>query len=204
MENDLQFRIRTQPELLALVLNIDEGKAEEMLNEAGNVFQIPQRVDFPARFGITQHDMMRLSAALVLADKGRLSSDLRKEMTQGEKIAANFADLRVIGHEELWIVYLNDQGKMLRRERISQGDEAQTTAPLHLIARNAVLCGAKAVVVVHNHPEGKVMPSEPDLASTMKLAQYLSAINVTLLDHVIVGTGTYYSMRERKILQEAK
>ncbi|MGH9428455.1 MAG: hypothetical protein ACRD2L_19385, partial [Terriglobia bacterium] len=72
MENDLEFRIRSQPELLALVLDIDVEKAEQILQEAGNVWRIAHRVDIPDRFGLTHQQIMKLSAALVLSDKGRL------------------------------------------------------------------------------------------------------------------------------------
>jgi DNA repair protein RadC len=198
--SDLSYRIKSSEELLAFVLDITVDDATKMLKEAGNVFNITKRMDIPERFGVTPQQIAKLSAAIVLSDKGRLASDLRKDMTQAEKIAANFADLRVLDHEELWVAFLDYSGKMLRRDLLSQGDDNHTAAPPHFIARNAIMCNADMVILVHNHPSGDCNPSEGDIAVTMMVDEHLKAINVRLLDHVIVGNGGYYSFTENKIL----
>jgi DNA repair protein RadC len=205
MTTDLTFQIRSQRELLSAVLEIDVDVADQLLKEAGTVFNIPKRMDIPKRYGIPEQSIMKLGAALALANKGRLSTDLRKRMTQGEKIAANFAELGTLAHEELWVAYLNDQGKMLRKEAISRGDDQQTGAGLNLIVRNAVHCNAYHVLLAHNHPDGDhVGFSEPDVHTTLELAKRLAVLGIGLLDHVIVHNGSYMSMREEKILGDKK
>ncbi len=159
-------------------------------------------MDLPKRFGIPEINVVRLGAAIALSDKGRLSGDLRKTMTQGEKIAANFADLRTLAHEELWVAYLNDEGKMLRKEAISRGDDTQTTGGLNLICRNAVHCNAYYVVLVHNHPDGSAVgASENDVHTSLELQNRLGQLGITLLDHVIVHNGSYFSLKEEGLLQ---
>jgi len=197
------YAISSSEELLAALLEIPVEQATEMIKEAGTIYNIPKRSDIPARFGVPAHIVQRLSIAIALADKARLSSDLRCQLTQAEKIAANFAELRTLDHEQLWIVYLNHENKMLRRELISKGDDMQTTMPTSFICRNAIMCNASYVIMVHNHPDGEILgASDGDRACTAALKAALETIGVRLLDHVIVQNGSYFSFAESKMIDE--
>ena len=198
--SNLEYKIKSSEELLSFVLDIAVEDARAMIKEAGSVFNIPKRPDIPARFGITELQVAKLSAAIVLSDKARLESDMREDMSQGEKIAANFADLRVLAHEELWVLFLNYDGKMLRRDLLSKGDDNHTAAPPHFIAPNAIPSNADMVALGHNHPDGNCNPSEADIQVTHIVKEHLDAINIRLLDHIIIGNGSYYSFTENKVI----
>ncbi len=54
--------------------------------------------------------------------------------------------------------------------------------------------------VVHNHPSGDPTPSTDDVAMTQEIRAAVSAIGVTLHDHVVIGNGTWFSFRRKGLL----
>jgi len=68
------------------------------------------------------------------------------------------------------------------------------------IAETALSCGASYVVIAHNHPTGYAVPSIEDEQVTMRIRAALEALDIRLLDHIIVANGDYVSMAESGIL----
>ncbi len=198
MEMEADFKVRTSEELLAAALSLDIDVATELLAEAGgNAWFIAQRSDIASKYGLEPQKIMRLAAAMALAEKSRMATDEGLDMSSGEKIAANFAEMNALGHEQLWVVYLTWEGHMIRREMMSKGNMTSTMSVGRLIVRNALMCNAHQIVVVHNHPQAnRIEPSDGDVWSTRDLKQQLSLFNIGYLDDVIVGGGKYYSFRE--------
>jgi DNA repair protein RadC len=61
----------------------------------------------------------------------------------------------------------------------------------------AVRLGASAVVCAHNHPSGDPTPSVEDHQVTRRLVEAGNLLGIPLLDHVVIGNGTYRSLREQ-------
>ena len=55
---------------------------------------------------------------------------------------------------------------------------------------------AAHIIVVHNHPSGDPTPSREDIEITKKLVETGNIMGITLLDHVIIGDGRHFSMKE--------
>lgn len=68
------------------------------------------------------------------------------------------------------------------------------------VFRRAVHKGVASIVVAHNHPSGRLDPSEEDLALTKRLAQAGKLIGIALLDHVIVAGGSHFSFAHKGLL----
>ena len=66
------------------------------------------------------------------------------------------------------------------------------------VAKNALLCGARSVVLCHNHPGGSFIPSRDDDAITFGICKALAPLGIVLLDHVIVSRFGFYSYREHE------
>ena len=62
--------------------------------------------------------------------------------------------------------------------------------------RSAVIAGASAVILMHNHPSGEPQPSEADIKVTRDLIRAGQILKIELLDHVIVGNSNYCSLRQ--------
>ena len=63
------------------------------------------------------------------------------------------------------------------------------------VFRAAVICGASAVVLAHNHPSGDPTPSEADIKVTRDLMRAGQLLKIEVLDHIIIGNGNHTSLR---------
>ena len=101
--------------------------------------------------------------------------------------------LQNLDHEECWVIFLNQSGKIIRKQRVSVGGLASTQVDIRLILREALKVCATSLVLVHNHPSGNVRPSSDDDRLTMSLQQASKILNIKMLDHVIYTDYNNYS-----------
>lgn len=102
----------------------------------------------------------------------------------------HFADLQ---HEEFWAIYLNNAKRMIFKIRISQGGVSATIVDPKIILRYAIENLATAIILVHNHPSGNLMPSREDDNQTERIAKAAKLFDIQLVDHLIVAAGNFYS-----------
>lgn len=109
--------------------------------------------------------------------------------------------------EKFWVLCLNRKNRLLKRVEISSGTATAALAHPREVFRAAMRESASAVVCAHNHPSGDPAPSAPDLAVTRQIREAARAVDIDLLDHVIVGrVGAdplgrgYFSFREAGLL----
>ena len=109
--------------------------------------------------------------------------------------------------EKFWVLCLNRKNRLLKRVELTSGTATSALAHPREVYRVAVRESASAIVCVHNHPSGDPAPSAPDMHVTRMLRDAARAVDIHLLDHVIVGrTGCdpigrgYFSFREAGIL----
>lgn len=189
--------LKSIPELLSAVLGLNVDSCKELHKKAGTIWNIPKRLDLQQEYGINGAEVGRLIAGLELAKRVRLEIDQRNRIKTSEDIANLFEHLNAFDHEELWLVYINDEGYVLGTEKFSQGDTESTAFPTHLIARKIIMANASAIAIVHNHPTGDVSPSDADIGSIRLIDDLMKALRVRFWDFIIVGSSTYYSCRER-------
>lgn len=101
--------------------------------------------------------------------------------------------LQNLDHEECWVIFLNQSGKVIRKQRVSVGGLASTQVDVRLILREALKVCATSLILVHNHPSGNVRPSADDDRLTMSLQQASKILNIKMLDHVIYTDYNNYS-----------
>ena len=114
-----------------------------------------------------------------------------------ETVYSWFSKLKDDACEKLITVNLNVANEAISFCIDSDGDTRSAAVYPGKVARNALLNNAVSVVIVHNHPSGNPEPSADDIAITEKLKNALATVEITLLDHIIVGDLTYYSMNEQ-------
>jgi DNA repair protein RadC len=64
----------------------------------------------------------------------------------------------------------------------------------------AMLNNAKSIIAFHNHPSGEPEPSHEDIYLTRRLQEAGKILSIELLDHVITGEKSYYSLKEKGFL----
>ena len=79
---------------------------------------------------------------------------------------------------------------------LSKGGTAGTVVDCKLVFATALKACAQSIIVSHNHPSGNLMPSEQDKRLTRRLVQVGKALDLPVLDHVIVTSEGYFSFAD--------
>lgn len=103
-------------------------------------------------------------------------------------------------HEEFWVLFLDNSNKVINRYQISKGGITSTVVDRRLIFKRALLSGAVAIILSHNHPSGSLRPSEQDKAITTMIKKSSSIMDIKLLDHIIVTDKSYFSFADEMLL----
>ena len=98
--------------------------------------------------------------------------------------------------EEFWVLLLNQNYRLIKKVRISQGGIAETSVDIRIIFREAVLANATIIAVCHNHPSGSLTPSHADNELTRSIQRACELMHIHFMDHVIITDGQYYSYHE--------
>jgi DNA repair protein RadC len=99
--------------------------------------------------------------------------------------------------EHLVALYLDIKNRPLGIHTVSIGCIASTLFEPRGVFTPALLCNAAHVVIAHNHPSGDPTPSPDDIRCAHSLRQAGELLGVTVLDFVIVGHGTFQSLKQR-------
>jgi DNA repair protein RadC len=108
--------------------------------------------------------------------------------------------LRGRDREHCLLVGLDVRHRLLELTTVSVGTAAHTFMSPREIYRDALLAGASAIFVAHNHPSGDPTPSADDRRVTRRLAQAGACVGVELLDHLVVGDGDWVSLARLGVL----
>lgn len=104
--------------------------------------------------------------------------------------------------EVLCIINMKSSGIPINCNFISMGAVDQTLAHPREIFKSCVLSNAASVLLLHNHPSGRLLPSKEDCMLTDRMLKLCDLIGIPLLDHVIVGgkNEEYFSFKEKEML----
>ena len=97
-------------------------------------------------------------------------------------------------------LFLDVQHRVVACEELFKGSIDGTSVYPRVVAERALLLGAAAVIVAHNHPSGTTDPSTADRAISGRLSKALALLDIRLLDHFIIGDGRAVSMARRGLL----
>jgi DNA repair protein RadC len=103
-------------------------------------------------------------------------------------------------HEVFVGIFLDAQHRVIEVEELSSGTLTQTSVYPREVVKRALYHNAAAVIFAHNHPSGVAEASRADEDLTRALKQALKLIDVSVLDHFIVGAGGVLSFAERGLL----
>lgn len=98
-------------------------------------------------------------------------------------------------YECSYVLCLNEDGRLLRTEKIRLGTVDEAPFYLRVIAETVLSGGGENVILVHNHPGGSPEPSEEDCRLTFKAMRAMHHLGLNLIDHVILADGRLVSVR---------
>lgn len=129
------------------------------------------------------------------------TDDLRPAIGSPRDIAnLLMPDLRYLKKETLKSVLLDTKNKVLAIKTVSVGDLSSSIVHPREVFKDAVIASAAALIVAHNHPSGDPTPSPEDVAVTKRLIGAGEILGIDLLDHIVIGDGTFASLKERGLI----
>ena len=204
-------------ELLAMLLRSGSrghnvlSVAQRLIAEAGSLAALVKwnEADFRRLTGIGRVKALQLVTVMEIARRVQAHrDDIEAVFNRPELVLAHFsAQIAGLAVEKFWVLCLNRKNRLLKQVEITSGTATSSLAHPREVFREAIRHGATAVVCVHNHPSGDPAPSAADVQVTRQLREAAKAVDIELLDHVIVGRAVadpqgrgYYSFRESGVL----
>jgi DNA repair protein RadC len=194
----------SEHELLELLLSFSVPRkdtkimAKTLIKEKGSIYQVlkssPDKLAAIPGFGEHSAVLLSLCGALL---------DLKKPKLQGVKIKSSkdlsdyfYSEIGMKAEEYFYIVLLDQKNKIIALEEIEHGIENRAHIYIKRIVRLCLDNFATGIICVHNHPSGSTDFSKADLELTVKLHSVLKAVEVRLLDHLLITSENSTSMLE--------
>ncbi|MCM1252611.1 MAG: DNA repair protein RadC [Clostridium sp.] len=99
------------------------------------------------------------------------------------------------------LLLLLDSGLHLLEEKIlSTGTANASLLSPREVYISAFRSQAAYIMLLHNHPGGNPAPSGNDISITERIAQIGKTIDISLIDHIIIGDNSYFSFKESKLI----
>lgn len=152
--------------------------------------------------GIGEAKAIAIITALELGKRRQLETALTKPKISSSKDGFNVMQ-PIIGdleHEEFWVLFMNNSNKVLAKTQISKGGLTATIVDVRLLFKRALELASVAIIVCHNHPSGKLQPSNADKQLTQKIKLAGVTLDIKLLDHLIITEKNYFSFADEGLL----
>jgi DNA repair protein RadC len=108
-------------------------------------------------------------------------------------------EMSLLSQESLRVVLMNLKNQVQRIVEVYHGNVASALVRPAEVFRDAVRENCPQIIVVHNHPSGDPTPSNDDVMITAELVQAGACLDIELLDHIVLGQGSWVSMKEKKL-----
>jgi DNA repair protein RadC len=204
-------RSLTDAELIAILIgsgNLEETAVELskrilMLTD-NNLTELGRKgIEYLKTFnGIGEAKAVTIVAALELGKRRKEADVFVKKKITGSKDAAEFFQplLGDLNHEEFWILLLDRGNKITDSFMVSQGGISGTVIDVRLILKSAIEKLASSIILCHNHPSGTLQASDADLNITKKIKDAAKLMDISVLDHIIIGQNSYLSLADEGLL----
>jgi DNA repair protein RadC len=149
--------------------------------------------------GIGEAKAAQIKAAIELGRRLAAGGPQERPTIQSPAQAADLLkyEMAALDQEHLRVLLLDTRNRLLRTVEVYHGSLNTSLIRIGEVFRDAVRDNAAAMIVVHNHPSGDPSPSPEDIAVTRAIVQAGKLLDVEVLDHLIIGRGTYVSLKAK-------
>ena len=109
-------------------------------------------------------------------------------------------NMRYMKKECLRVIMLNTKNIIISMKDISIGSLNSSIVHPREVFTEAIKKSSACIIICHNHPSGDPTPSSEDINITYRLKECGNLLGIELVDHIIIGEGTYISLKEKGIL----
>ena len=180
--------------------------ARELLKHFGGLRGLlnANKTDIEKIKGLGTAKIAQLLAATEIAKRQLEEEIIGKTAINGpedvlEYLALSMSNLK---EEAFRVIYLNSANVVLAAEDLFKGTVNQSAVYPREIIKRAFELNATGLIFVHNHPSGNLKPSQHDLSLNERLIKACRAVDLTPLDHIIVGPTGHISFKEKGLFKE--
>ncbi len=143
-------------------------------------------------------------AEIQLSYKSTVKPSMRPKINRSKDafdiLRQSWDDSRLDLIEQFKVILTNRANKVLGIFEVSTGGIAGTVADPKLIFVAALKAGASGIILSHNHPSGNLNPSQADMDLTRKIKEGGKLLEISLLDHIIISSESYYSFADEGLI----
>lgn len=190
-------------ELLGIVLNTPTAvvDAEHMLGKHNGLPGIATATieELANQPGIGESTAARIKAALELGRRLLVAAPHDRPQVRQPADVANLLmpEMSLLEQEHLRTVLLDSRNRILDIATVYIGSLNAASVRVGEVFRHAIRKNAADLIIVHNHPSGDPTPSPEDVMVTRLIVEAGSLLNISVLDHLIIGRQRFVSMKER-------
>jgi DNA repair protein RadC len=199
--------VLSNTELIAILLRSGiEGLsaldlAESLLVEFGGLIGLHQvgYEELCSRRGVGPAKAAQLKAAIELGRRLSQASPEARAVVQSPQDAAALLqyEMGALDQETLRVILLDTRNRLLRTSEVYRGSLNTSLIRVGEVFREAIRVNAAAIIIAHNHPSGDPTPSPEDAAVTRAFAEAGRLLDIDVLDHLVIGRGSYVSMKSK-------
>ncbi len=152
--------------------------------------------------GIGPAKACQIMAAFELGKRvAMFSGTLKPIIRQPTDVFEYFRDqMSLLPKEVFRVVALDTKNRIIKDQTVSEGTLNASIVHPRDVFRVAVVNSAASLILLHNHPSGDPMPSQEDITITRRLAEVGKLMEIPVLDHLVIGGGTFVSLKEMNLL----
>ncbi|RKX68152.1 hypothetical protein DRP44_00305 [candidate division TA06 bacterium] len=152
--------------------------------------------------GIGRHNIFGIKLARGIIETFHKTKLMRKSRIKNAKDLVDYlySSMGFLNREIFKTVFLNVKNEIIKIDDLFVGTVNESPVYPREIMRKAFIYNAVSIIIVHNHPSGDVTPSRGDILVTEKIKNICDTMDISLLDHIIIGKDKYYSFAEERIL----
>lgn len=179
---------RTAVEIAQNILSINKGKSLRQLQDLS-------LNDLKKIKGIGRVKAIQVKALCEIAKRMQIPLDLNIIIKKPEDVARFLTqELRYEKKEIVKLLILNTKNVLIKIIDIAIGNVNSSQIDIKKILEETIKTGMTKFILVHNHPSGNPHPSYDDIEITKKIEEAARIMEMQLLDHIIIGDGTFYSI----------
>lgn len=123
-----------------------------------------------------------------------------EQLLDAKSVYNRYKYLESYNQEVLLIAMLDRKQNILQEKLMYKGTSENFEVDAKEILSEILISGCKKFILIHNHPDGDIFPSDEDIFTTSYIENSVEPFKIKLTDHVIIGKNGYYSLQENKII----
>ncbi|MDP2916403.1 MAG: DNA repair protein RadC [Dehalococcoidia bacterium] len=198
-------------EILALILGRGTSgesvmvTAQRLLAQFGNLKGIAgaslEQLSEIRGIGLAKASQIRAAFELANRVQGAVEIGDRIDVATPEAVVSSIKGrMKDKKKEHFWALFLDTRNRLINTAEISVGSLDTSVVHPREVYKEAIAASAASVIFVHNHPSGNSGASDDDIKMTGRLVEAGKILGIDVLDHIILGDGSYLSMKREGLM----